>query len=81
MSDDWKLLDCDGDGVSNGQEIADKTDTQDNSKYNEASQAISGLTPDAEWNALDTDGMYLYLYIYIYITKLCGTIIINVTSL
>ncbi|MDF3026439.1 MAG: outer rane adhesin like protein [Fluviicola sp.] len=44
--------DCDGDGVTNGQEITDGTDPGSACNFLLASQG----TPDASWNASDCDG-------------------------
>jgi gliding motility-associated-like protein len=45
-------LDCDGDGVTNGQEIADGTNATDPCSFVFASQTA---TPSASWNTLDCD--------------------------
>ena len=45
--------DCDGDGVTNGNEITDGTDPNDPCDFTLASQT---LTPDAAWNTADCDG-------------------------
>lgn len=45
--------DCDGDGVTNGQEILDGTNPSDLCSMNYASQTIA---PTAAWNQLDCDG-------------------------
>ncbi|MCV6629210.1 MAG: Ig-like domain-containing protein [Flavobacteriaceae bacterium] len=50
----WGALDCDGDGVSNGKEIEDKTDPSDGCSYLKASQDITKVSED--WRALDCDG-------------------------
>ncbi len=52
--DVWAAADCDGDGVTNGQEVIDATDPNDPCDYLAASQDISIVTP--EWEALDCDG-------------------------
>ena len=46
-------FDCDGDGVTNGDETADNTDPKDNCSFNIASATVA---PSDEWNALDCDG-------------------------
>ena len=46
--------DDDGDGVSNGQEVADGTDPDDGCDYNTASQVIANVS--TVWNNLDCDG-------------------------
>ena len=45
--------DCDGDGVSNGDEITDGTNPNDPCDFIFASQTV---TPSAAWNAADCDG-------------------------
>jgi hypothetical protein len=53
----WKTMDCDGDGVPNGQEHllpGDDTDPLDPCDYLLSSQAPN--SPTAEWLALDCDG-------------------------
>ncbi|MNJ86419.1 hypothetical protein D3C87_39130 [compost metagenome] len=47
------LNDCDGDGVTNGDEVADGTDPNDPCDFTLASQT---LTPGAAWNNADCDG-------------------------
>ncbi|NGF75955.1 tandem-95 repeat protein [Fluviicola sp. SGL-29] len=49
LSDPMK--DCDGDGVTNGDELTDGTDPSDPCDYNTANQQ----TPGAVWNVLDCD--------------------------
>ena len=49
LSDPMK--DCDGDGVTNGDELTDGTDPSDPCDYNAANQQ----TPGAVWNVLDCD--------------------------
>ncbi|MFD2591301.1 DUF6923 family protein, partial [Aquimarina hainanensis] len=48
----WNALDCDEDGVTNGQEITDGTDPTDGCSLVAANQ---DATPSAAWNALDCD--------------------------
>ena len=47
------LKDCDGDGVTNGNELTDGTDPNDPCDFTLASQTV---TPNAAWNAADCDG-------------------------
>ena len=63
VSAGWLLLDCDGDGVTNGEEVdpdgngtpgPNGTDPTDPCDYNEADQNLASV--DAAWNALDCDG-------------------------
>lgn len=55
----WKALDCDGDGVTNGEEIDSSdpedpwTDPLDGCSYNVSEQIYANTTP--EWRALDCD--------------------------
>ncbi|MBW2939062.1 hypothetical protein KXJ69_13180, partial [Aureisphaera sp. CAU 1614] len=49
----WNTIDCDGDGVTNGDEIIDGTDPQDGCSYM-ASSVTLPTTP--AWEALDCDG-------------------------
>ncbi len=48
------LIDCDGDGVTNGQEIIDGTDPKDPCDYKKNSQDTSKVSD--EWKKLDCDG-------------------------
>nr|WP_258150450.1 hypothetical protein [Nonlabens tegetincola] len=48
------MLDCDGDGVTNGQELIDGTDTQDPCDYDSISQDVS--LASGAWDVLDCDG-------------------------
>ena len=59
----WLLLDCDGDGVTNGDEVdpdgngtpgPSGTDPTDPCDYNEADQNLASV--EASWNVLDCDG-------------------------
>ena len=50
----WKNADCDGDGVTNNQEIIDQTDPKNVCSYEPASQNIGNVT--AVWNNADCDG-------------------------
>ncbi|MEP0131873.1 MAG: gliding motility-associated C-terminal domain-containing protein, partial [Eudoraea sp.] len=49
----WDNLDCDGDGVTNGDEVTDETDPLDSCDFLLASQTV---TPTDDWNNLDCDG-------------------------
>ena len=49
----WQAADCDGDGVTNGQELTDGTDGQDLCSLVVSSQS---LTPSSIWNSTDCDG-------------------------
>ena len=53
MSETWNLADCDGDGVTNGDESDNFTDPQDPCDYSFELQTVS---PTATWNNLDCDG-------------------------
>ena len=48
----WQAADCDGDGVTNGQETTDGTDFQDLCSFLVSSQT---LTPSAAWGSADCD--------------------------
>ncbi|MBO6845859.1 MAG: gliding motility-associated C-terminal domain-containing protein, partial [Muricauda sp.] len=50
---DYLTADCDGDGVTNGDEEEDGTDPQDACDFVLDSQTV---TPDSTWNASDCDG-------------------------
>jgi gliding motility-associated-like protein len=52
VSDDWKALDCDGDGVLNGTELLDGTSASDACSFKATSIT---LAPSAAWLALDCD--------------------------
>ncbi|MEL6988463.1 MAG: gliding motility-associated C-terminal domain-containing protein, partial [Bacteroidota bacterium] len=53
VTDEWLSTDCDGDGVTNGDEILDNTDPQDSCSVDVSSQTV---VPSDEWNGLDCDG-------------------------
>ncbi|WP_282070060.1 Ig-like domain-containing protein, partial [Olleya namhaensis] len=53
VTNDWPTADCDGDGVTNAQEVLDGTDPTDSCELVVASQT---LAPDAAWLAADCDG-------------------------
>ncbi|MBK8723351.1 MAG: hypothetical protein IPL95_14105 [Saprospiraceae bacterium] len=48
-----KLLDCDGDGVTNQQEIADGTNPLNSCSFKLASQTVA---TSASWKSIDCDG-------------------------
>ena len=52
----WKNADCDGDGVTNNQEIIDETGPNDVCSYDPTTQAplIGNVT--SAWNNADCDG-------------------------
>jgi gliding motility-associated-like protein len=52
-SSQWLTSDCDGDGVTNGQEVLDGTDSLDSCDFEDASVT---LTQSASWNNADCDG-------------------------
>ncbi|HNG13302.1 MAG TPA: Ig-like domain-containing protein, partial [Saprospiraceae bacterium] len=52
-SDAWAGMDCDGDGVTNGQELTDGTDPKNPCSYNAAHQVYANTT--AAWKAMDCD--------------------------
>ncbi|RAJ16759.1 gliding motility-associated C-terminal domain-containing protein, partial [Olleya aquimaris] len=54
FGNDYLIEDCDGDGVTNGQEITDGTDPNDPCDYLSSSQDINAVS--LEWEALDCDG-------------------------
>ena len=51
VSGDYLAADCDGDGVTNGQEIIDGTDPNDPCDYESLSQIVSETT--VEWRDED----------------------------
>ncbi|GER60965.1 hypothetical protein ULMA_30730 [Patiriisocius marinus] len=53
VTNDWPTSDCDGDGVTNEQEIIDGTDPTEVCDFVDTNMT---LPPSAEWNMLDCDG-------------------------
>jgi len=54
VSNDWEMIDCDGDGVPNGDELVDGTSPQDPCDYDVASQDESAV--NTAWSNADCDG-------------------------
>ncbi|KAI9549360.1 hypothetical protein GHT06_003726 [Daphnia sinensis] len=57
VTDAWRALDCDGDGVTNGEELDNGTDPQDGCDYNPADQDPTKVSDDWSDADCDNDGL------------------------